>query len=357
MATNAGRVVLARQLKVRGNMVIIDHGGGLFSGLLPPQRVQGDRGPGRRRRRHHRRVRQHRPLHRRPPPLGDGLAGQSGSTRCGSRMAATGSRGDRVASPSAASLLASPCSLLPSPVSLYPPWVQLWLEVEGDPGRFELPGGGSELIAFMSFAVSRGFGATHPLIALADRLHDEHKVRMGPLTTFYEAEAEDAEDREKLELALQDPAPLAAELREAAARHRDRPGLRHLRTPRRFSEHPGAGPRPRGPARIALRRRHARPPGLRPVMRRRRAAITAREGWVSGAFLVPRARPQLATAHVARDAPRAAHHRPARPLPRPPLPRYRLRHGRLRRPDCPTRRTARTARHTRPGGRPSARWN
>lgn len=31
-STNAGRVVLARQLKVRGNMVIIDHGGGLFSG-------------------------------------------------------------------------------------------------------------------------------------------------------------------------------------------------------------------------------------------------------------------------------------------------------------------------------------
>ena len=32
VATNAGRVVLARQLKVRGNMVVIDHGGGLFSG-------------------------------------------------------------------------------------------------------------------------------------------------------------------------------------------------------------------------------------------------------------------------------------------------------------------------------------
>ena len=30
-ATNSGRVVLAKQLKVRGNMVIIDHGGGLFS--------------------------------------------------------------------------------------------------------------------------------------------------------------------------------------------------------------------------------------------------------------------------------------------------------------------------------------
>lgn len=32
VATNRGRVVLARQLKVRGNMVIIDHGGGLYSG-------------------------------------------------------------------------------------------------------------------------------------------------------------------------------------------------------------------------------------------------------------------------------------------------------------------------------------
>ncbi len=31
-ATNNGRVVLARQLRLRGNMVIIDHGGGLFSG-------------------------------------------------------------------------------------------------------------------------------------------------------------------------------------------------------------------------------------------------------------------------------------------------------------------------------------
>ncbi len=31
-ATNSGRVVLAKQLKVHGNMVVIDHGGGLFSG-------------------------------------------------------------------------------------------------------------------------------------------------------------------------------------------------------------------------------------------------------------------------------------------------------------------------------------
>jgi murein DD-endopeptidase MepM/ murein hydrolase activator NlpD len=32
LATNRGRVVLVRKLNVRGNMVIIDHGGGLFSG-------------------------------------------------------------------------------------------------------------------------------------------------------------------------------------------------------------------------------------------------------------------------------------------------------------------------------------
>lgn len=32
VATNSGRVVLARQLDVRGNMVVIDHGGGVLSG-------------------------------------------------------------------------------------------------------------------------------------------------------------------------------------------------------------------------------------------------------------------------------------------------------------------------------------
>jgi murein DD-endopeptidase MepM/ murein hydrolase activator NlpD len=32
VATNRGRVVLAQKLNVRGNMVVIDHGGGLFSG-------------------------------------------------------------------------------------------------------------------------------------------------------------------------------------------------------------------------------------------------------------------------------------------------------------------------------------
>ncbi len=73
--------------------------------------------------------------------------------------------------------------------------VQLWLDIEDTASRLELPDGGQALVAFMSFAVSRGFGATHPLIALADRLHDEHRVRLGALTTFYEAEPEDSEDR------------------------------------------------------------------------------------------------------------------------------------------------------------------
>lgn len=78
----------------------------------------------------------------------------------------------------------------------------------------QLPGDGASLVAFMSFAVSRGFGATHPFIALADRLHDVYHVPLGPLTTFYEATPEDAEDREKLDLAWQP----ASDLREAVER-------------------------------------------------------------------------------------------------------------------------------------------
>lgn len=92
--------------------------------------------------------------------------------------------------------------------------VRLTLEIEGEAMHPQLPGDGAAMVAFMSFAVSRGFGATHPLLALADRLHDAHHVPLGPLTTFYEATPEDAEDREKLELAWQ-PAP---ELRAAVER-------------------------------------------------------------------------------------------------------------------------------------------
>ena len=81
----------------------------------------------------------------------------------------------------------------------------------------DLPGGGESLVAFMSFAVMRGFGAQHPLIALADRLHDVHGVRLGPLTTFYGAEPEDAEDRSRLEMVWQPAGELADSLEQLAA--------------------------------------------------------------------------------------------------------------------------------------------
>ena len=80
------------------------------------------------------------------------------------------------------------------------------------PNHWNYPGGRGPHALWPS--PSRGFGATHPLIALADRLHDEHHVRMGPLTTFYDGEAEDAEDREKLDMAWQEPALLEGELRK-----------------------------------------------------------------------------------------------------------------------------------------------
>jgi hypothetical protein len=85
------------------------------------------------------------------------------------------------------------------------------MEIEG---AAVMPGEGKDLVALMSFAVVRGFGAQHPLIALADRLHAAHGVRMGPLTTFYDGSVEDEEDAEKLELAWQPAGPL----RDALAR-------------------------------------------------------------------------------------------------------------------------------------------
>ncbi len=93
--------------------------------------------------------------------------------------------------------------------------MRLTLEIEGDGTAPPIPGDGAELVALMSFAVMRGFGATHPLAALADRLQ-ALKVPMGPLTTFYEREPEDAEDREKLELAWQQPSELEESLRRLA---------------------------------------------------------------------------------------------------------------------------------------------
>ena len=89
--------------------------------------------------------------------------------------------------------------------------MRLTVEVEGEGEAGALPGQGAALVAFMSFAAVRGFGARHPLIALAERA-SRLGVRLGPLTTFYERRPEDAEDEANLERAWQEPAPLAASL-------------------------------------------------------------------------------------------------------------------------------------------------
>ncbi|HET7737621.1 MAG TPA: hypothetical protein VFK32_03520 [Tepidiformaceae bacterium] len=93
--------------------------------------------------------------------------------------------------------------------------MRLTVDLEGETGPRTLPGDGEALVAFMSFAVVRGFGAQHPFIALADLLHSR-KIPIGPLTTFYGATAEDSEDEEKLEMAWQDAAPLAESARALA---------------------------------------------------------------------------------------------------------------------------------------------
>lgn len=89
--------------------------------------------------------------------------------------------------------------------------MRLAVEVEGVSNIGTLPGEGATLVAFMSFAAVRGFGARHPLIALADLLSNVG-VRLGPLTTFYEQQPDDAEDEANLERAWQDAVPLAKSL-------------------------------------------------------------------------------------------------------------------------------------------------
>jgi hypothetical protein len=106
--------------------------------------------------------------------------------------------------------------------------MQLRFEVEGRDVPVALPGEGAELVAFLSFAVSRGFGAQHPLIALADRLHDVHGVHFGPLTTFYEADIDDREDEEKLEMAWQEPAGLLEAMEQVLAAARTDPQAQTL---------------------------------------------------------------------------------------------------------------------------------
>lgn len=106
--------------------------------------------------------------------------------------------------------------------------MRLVVEIERLGAQPEITGGGAALVGLMSFALARGFGATHPLIALADRLHDVHAVPMGPLTTFYEADTADSEDIAKFEMAWQDPRPLGEALTLIATALRDDEATRSL---------------------------------------------------------------------------------------------------------------------------------
>ena len=89
--------------------------------------------------------------------------------------------------------------------------MRLAVEIEGEGEADALPDDGAALVAFMSFAEVRGFGARHPLIALAERAA-ALGVRLAPLAAFYEREAADAEDEAMLERAWQEAAPLAPTL-------------------------------------------------------------------------------------------------------------------------------------------------
>lgn len=93
--------------------------------------------------------------------------------------------------------------------------MQLYVDIEGKRTAPALPGDGAAVVALLSFAAMRGFGAEHPLIALSERLQIEHHVPMGPLTTFYEGEVEDEEDARKLDMAWQDGRELLASIEGA----------------------------------------------------------------------------------------------------------------------------------------------
>ena len=95
--------------------------------------------------------------------------------------------------------------------------MQLSLEIETVNGPVQIYEIGSDLVALMSFAVVRDFGAQHPLIAMAERLARSLGVRLNPLTNFYERQPEDDIDEKNIELAWQDPSPLEVTLLNLAS--------------------------------------------------------------------------------------------------------------------------------------------
>jgi hypothetical protein len=75
----------------------------------------------------------------------------------------------------------------------------------------------ADLVSFLSFVAAERYGSTHPLSVLANRLRRRHRIDLGPLWEFYEADAEDEQDRAQLERIWQAPGPVAQAAAEAAA--------------------------------------------------------------------------------------------------------------------------------------------
>ena len=82
------------------------------------------------------------------------------------------------------------------------------LRFEGDP---------TVVLYFISWAFTIRFGGAHELAQAALHMQRVHKVDLRPLMTYADLDTEDEADRRALALAWQDPAPLAASCRAAAA--------------------------------------------------------------------------------------------------------------------------------------------
>ena len=68
------------------------------------------------------------------------------------------------------------------------------------------------LVYFLSLAFSTRYGSQHELSKLALLLRGEHKIDLGPLTTFADRNVEEEADARELERVWQDAAPLAETL-------------------------------------------------------------------------------------------------------------------------------------------------
>jgi len=74
-------------------------------------------------------------------------------------------------------------------------------------------GDAAVLVYFLSLAFSTRYGAQHDLSRLALLLRGEHKVDIGPLTTFADRNVEEEADARELARVWQDAGPLAETLR------------------------------------------------------------------------------------------------------------------------------------------------